>query len=947
VSVRPLLQECDKEPIHIPGLIQPFGALLALRERDGVVEHASENVPLLLGVEVAQALGRPVTELLTPVEGPLDILAHALALKVGRMSWIRVTSGNGHEFDLTLHRHAGMVLLELESKALSDGLSALSFQRELEDAVAAVQASEGLDELCQTLTSELRRLTGFDRVMVYRFDAEWNGAVIAESLAEGVDSYIDQHFPASDIPSQARAMFLQTWVRMIPSSTYVPVPLHAAPIREGEVPLDLGRSLLRSASPIHLEYLRNMQVGASLTISLIRDGQLWGLVTAHHSGPKHVQHVVRRGCELRGRVASSLLRSQEENDDLAYKNKLRAVHAQLLSYMTTEDDFVSALVNNSPNLLDLTSATGAAAAILFEGKWTLIGKVPRIDEINGLVRWLATEYPRSEVFATHELPRLYPPAENFKDVVSGLLAISIPKSDDNYVLWFRPEVIQTISWAGNPTKSVELHESGVRLHPRKSFSLWKEVVKSRAVPWKRVEIEAALELRKSITEIDLERQFHKERIARADVEAEKQRFVFLAEASGVLFSSLESVETLRDFGALATRRFCDWCVIHLWRDGELERALVAHATEEGQLVANEMLHFPLPRLERGTPLGDCMASGAPLLVSRVTRGWVEASSPNDDCTHFLLDRLGLESLVGAPLRARSQTIGLITFARASRTRRFSQDDAAFAMEIGRRVSSAIDNMRLYRDAREATVAREHVLSVVSHDLRTPLNAVQLGLGSMRRRLRDAAVPDSLKQSFTQSLSRIDSSCKRMSELIEDMLSVAKIDAGRFEVQREPVRVESLLREAQDMLEPLASSRAINLRVVNQDPSCAIECEPRRIMQVIANLVGNALKFTPERGEVTIELVRTGKEAVFAVRDTGPGIPPEELPYVFDRFWQASRTARHGAGLGLAIVKGIVEAHGGRVWVESVVGEGSTFWFSLPDRPSRSGEGAEQVGDRAQ
>ena len=256
-------------------------------------------------------------------------------------------------------------------------------------------------------------------------------------------------------------------------------------------------------------------------------------------------------------------------------------------------------------------------------------------------------------------------------------------------------------------------------------------------------------------------------------------------------------------------------------------------------------------------------------------------------------------------------------------------DAAFAMELGRRVSSSVDNMRLYQQAREATQAREQVLNVVSHDLRTPLNAVQLGLGSLQRRLRDAAMPDGLKQAFKQSIQKADSSCRRMSALIDDILSVAKIDAGRLEVTCERTRIDALLREAEDMLEPLAAARSLTLRVVNPHPAIVVDCEPARIMQVFTNLVGNAIKFTPAQRSVTLEVVHAEPAVVFAVRDEGPGIPPDELPHVFDRFWQASRTSRQGAGLGLAIVRGIVEAHGGQVWAENASGGGAVFTFTIP------------------
>lgn len=927
-----LLRECDSEPIHVPGMVQTHGALLALQALpEWHVTQASENAAQLFELPLEQVLGARLSGLLQSVgNAPIKDLVEGLA--AGELRWSHVTrkhNGPGQVFDAFAHVRDGVTILELEPTTTLDAPALFGFQGELQRAITAIQGAADLSTLCRLVAEQTRRLTGFDRVMIYRFDADANGEVLAESVGPGVDSYLGQHFPASDIPAQARRMLLENWLRMIPDSGYLPSRLTPAHNPETGRPLDLGLSLLRSPSPIHIEYLKNMGVGASLTVSLIDGGKLWGLIAAHHRTPKHVPHLVRQGCELLGRLMSSLLASKEESDDLENKQRLSVVHKQLLQYMAGADDFVSGLVKHSPNLLDLTAAAGAAAAVYFEGKWTLVGKVPRIDAINDLVRWLSTAYRGVELFSTNELPKLYPPAEAFKDLASGLLAISIPKSDNNYVLWFRPEVVQTIAWAGNPQKSVELRGGAASLHPRKSFALWKEVVRSKSLPWRKSELEAASELRKSIVEIDLERQFHRERVARADTEAEKQRFAFLSEASAALVSRLDLETTLHQFGKLTTRRFCDWCVVHLLQEGRYERALVAHTTTEGQLVADELKSYPAPRFDDASPFGKCMAGAAPLLMTRVSPEWVHSISPTQDYARFLLERLGMETVVAAPLIARGQPIGLIKFVRADRTRRFTKEDAQLVNELAGRMASALDNAQLYRAQQEATQAREHVLSVVSHDLRNPIGAIQLGVGAMRRKL-DNAIAEPAKSSFEATLQKIDSSCKRMTALIQDVLNLSKMERGRFIIDKREVTADSLLKEALDMLEPLAVARSIHLQVVNHVGHCVVRCEQERIMQVFSNLVGNAIKFIPEHERVTLELVQREPEVVFAVRDTGEGIAPEDLPHLFNRFWQARRTARQGAGLGLAIVKGIVESHGGRVWVESATGKGTSFYFSLPN-----------------
>ena len=924
-------QACEQEPIHIPGLVQAHGVLLALSEparpdSDWIIRQISANCAQSLGIETKDLLGASVSRLLGTGQA-LRLETALRELRPDESGWLRLIlegSEGAREFDAFVHRYDGVVIVELEWSTPIDTLAYLEFQQQIQPSITRIQGSADLTDLCRTVVAEVRRLTGYDRVMVYRFDDAWNGVVIAEAVQDGVQSYLGQHFPASDIPAQARRMFLMNWLRMIPDVGYVPISLIPDSNPVTGRPLDMSRSLLRSPSPIHIEYLKNMGVGASLTISLIHNERLWGLIACHHCTPKHIPHMMRNGCEVIGRLTSALLAAKEENEDLEYKRRLKAIHQQLLKYMSEPEDFVGGLVKHSPNLLELTSAEGAAAAIHFEGRWTLIGQVPRIEDINGLVKWLNTAYPGLEFFSTDSLPSLYPPAEGFKELASGLLAISIPKSNQNYVLWFRPEVIQTVTWAGNPEKPAQLNDRTVRLHPRKSFALWKERVRNKSLPWKPCELEAAAELRQSIVTIDLERQFRKERAARADTEAQRYRFAFLAEASRVLAESLNYEITLRGLAQLVTRQFCDWCVIYLMHEGRLQRTVIAHCTSEGQRVAEELHHYPLPTFA-GTPL-DGVLKGQPLLVTRVSRAWLHTVAEPARAA-FLEERLGVESLVVAPLIARAQMLGIIEYARSRRARRFNEDDLQLGVELAGRAATAVDNALLYRASLQAIQARDHVLGIVLHDLKNPLAAIQINTEVLKRYLQKTSFGTVIP--YEDFIHKIQRSCKRMRGLIEDMLSLSRIEAGRFTIEKTLVSAKTLLSEAFEMLEPLALAKSIAFKTSIRAEGCQVQCEPGRILQVFSNLVGNAIKFTPEYGQVTLDLEQCGPEVIFGVHDTGAGIPGAALPHIFDRFWQASRAESQGSGLGLTIAKGIIEAHGGQIWVESTVGHGSRFFFSLP------------------
>lgn len=526
-----LLLACEKEPIHTPGAIQPFGILLSVDEPRLRIRNASVNTDQALGIDAAKLVGRSFAEFVSAdqlhqlqkflgnenlrEQNPLTLLLHL------------PKSSMGERWELSAHRLAGCLILELEPGNTAE-LDLLSFHQKIRGAVQALQSASNLQQLCEAAVTQVRLITGFDHVMLYRFTAQWHGVVIAEARATHMDAYRDHHFPASDIPAQARAVFLQNWLRMIPDVDYTPVALYPSANPLNGAPLDLGNSTLRSVSPIHLAYLRNMQVKATLTISLIHEGRLWGLIACHHASPRLMNTDSRFGAKMIGQLVSSQIQIKESLDDLHYRARLRMVRAKLVSYMDQEEDLSLGLVKYSPTLLDLTGASGAAASIYHDSRWALIGKTPSVLEIEQLVDWLSARHAPEEMFCTNHLSNHFPPARAYKEVASGLLAVSIPKSRRNYILWFRPEVSTTVLWAGDPNKQVK-HEPGqTKLHPRSSFQSWQEIVEGAAEPWEKVEVEATAELRNSILALDLQREFRKEQVARAmaeQVSREKENMV--------------------------------------------------------------------------------------------------------------------------------------------------------------------------------------------------------------------------------------------------------------------------------------------------------------------------------------------------------------------------------------------------------------------------------------
>lgn len=527
----PQVRELKEAPIHIFSQIQPHGVLFVLGEPDLKILQVSNNVYTHFGISPEQLLEGSLEDLLDSFQLEQitkGLQAESLDYINPTKIWVRKKGDDYVVFDAIFHRNSeGLLILELEPAISQENIAFLSFYHLARASISQLESTTNLRDFCQIIVQEVRKITGFDRVMLYKFDDDGHGSVIAEEKLSHLEPYLGLHYPESDIPKPARKLFASNWIRLIPDTHASPVQIIPAQNPVSNSPVNLTNSILRSASACHVEYLHNMGVGASLTISLIKEGKLWGLIACHHQTPKYVSYELRKACEFLGRVIFSEISAREETEDYDYRMQLNHIQSVLVEYMSQEENFVNGLVKYQPNLLDLTNAQGAA--ILFGGQYTLIGETPKEEDLNYLVQWLRNNV-NEEVFYTDSLPILYPDAEKYKNVASGLLAIPISKR--NYVLWFRQEVIQTVNWGGDPNNAFELShtEGNLRLRPRKSFELWKETVRLTSLPWQSVEIKAALELRKGIVNIVLRQADELAQLAH-DLElsnAELKKFAYVA-----------------------------------------------------------------------------------------------------------------------------------------------------------------------------------------------------------------------------------------------------------------------------------------------------------------------------------------------------------------------------------------------------------------------------------
>ena len=490
------LTNCDREPIHIPGAIQPIGFLVALTA-DWQVARVSANIGDFLDQPPEAMVGALIQDLFTPKA--VHDLRNRVAMLGGRDAVERLFScvlvDGGPAFDVAVHVSAGEVVIEAEPASGEHG-----------DASGAVRSMMSrLDQAAdfpafyREGARQVRALLGYDRVMVYRFAEDGSGEVVAEAVRSGIGRFMGLRYPATDIPAQARELYRRNLLRLITDVNAVPVPIIPARNQDGR-PLDLSLSTLRSVSPIHIEYLKNMGVGASLSISIIVDGKLWGLFACHHYAARRPTFERRSVSELFAQMFSMRLESRERKETVEYERRARDISDQLLGAVASDET----LLKDPDWLADiLTHAIPAdGVGVWLGGNHAFSGETPPLEDFRRIVRAL-NGTAAGRVFATDHIGALVPEARAFASGAAGLLAIPISRSPRDYVILFRRELVHSVRWGGDPHKPVSFGPNGPRLTPRESFAEWKELVEGRSQPFTASEIRVAETLRATLIEVVL------------------------------------------------------------------------------------------------------------------------------------------------------------------------------------------------------------------------------------------------------------------------------------------------------------------------------------------------------------------------------------------------------------------------------------------------------------
>jgi PAS domain S-box-containing protein len=513
-AVTPESIDCAEELINLPGSVQRHGFLLVLDESSEDVVSASENAAEFLGVPVKLILGSTLDQL---VEREVLSAVRALLCSTstgGLVTYLGAFRVKGELCSVVTHCQEGRRILEFEKLdrlVISEIMNAV-----ITNFVGKLSRLESTLELCQAITKQVKDLTGFNRVLLYSFDEAGHGTVLTEESDGVLPSYLGLRFPASDIPQQARALYVLNTIRIIPDAQYEPSPLMGMPGMAAEK-LDLSLSVLRSVAPVHLEYMRNMGTMSSMSISIVHEGKLWGLISGHHATPRTVPFLVRSACDMLTKMVGNQLSAFRTAEKLGKMVHFHAVQRRMLTQMAADKNYLTALKDRLHDLMLVTDASGAA--LLMEGQVERTGITPDQPELLRLAEWLDTQ-PEVELFESRHLSDEVEWASSIREVASGLLAIRVSDVRRSYILWFRPEVQRTVLWAGEPIKR---EDDSAHLHPRTSFESWREIVVGQSAPWSEMEIESAWDFRTALMTIGLQR-------AEREAELSEARFQQLTHA---------------------------------------------------------------------------------------------------------------------------------------------------------------------------------------------------------------------------------------------------------------------------------------------------------------------------------------------------------------------------------------------------------------------------------
>ena len=842
------LLTCEDEPIRVPGSVQRHGFLLGLDETSEHVAVVSENVEEFLGIPVKLILGARLDSfldrevmaavtmmLMTPATEEIQTYLGAFQVRAELCSVIA-------------HRSNGRHILEFEKQDRLVG--AAKMNAIITNFVGLLSKLRTKEDMCRALTRQMKELTGYDRVMIYSFDEVGHGNVLSEENNGKLPSFLGLRFPASDIPRQARELYILNTTRIIPDANYLPSPLVGLAGTDAQQ-MDLSLSVLRSVSPVHLEYMHNMGTASSMSVSIVCEGKLWGLISGHHATPLSVPYLLRSACDMLSKLAATQIISFDTAEKLEKRSYLHAVQRTILTQVASGKNFLESLGAHVGSLRDVTGAQGAVLAV--DGTYVADGIVPDPASLMKIVAWLDNQ-PETLIF-TNKLSEQLPWADGIREKASGMIAARISDVNSRYVLWFRPEVVKMVVWAGEPVLKTSAQPD--TLHPRGSFASWKEIVRGQSEPWLEPEIESARDFRAAKVTIGLRR-------AEQAAELNEARFEQLTQTLPSIVFAMD------DTGNLSY-------VNQRWHAAGLK------------------------------PTGCWFDHGNVIDEDRPRCGhaW-------DECV-----RLGIE--FKEELRLRSDPAGIERWYLVHIVPFVTRHEGR-----GGWVGSCTDLTE--RREREAALRMTEKLaltgrmtSVIAHEINNPLESITNLMYLLRTEISNVGPA-------ADYIALAESELLRISGITKQTLRWSRETTGAPERSA----VGALFREVLRLFAGKIRNRQVKV-MIRRGEEVSIYGASGQLLQVIANLVSNAVDAANVGGNVWLSATETDTGTVIEVEDDGIGINAKVQAQLFKPFF--STKGDLGNGLGLYISKEIAERHGGELSVESTVGAGTTFRFSLPAAPT--------------
>ncbi|MEI6947262.1 PAS domain-containing protein [Paraflavisolibacter sp. H34] len=879
---------CGKQPLHQTNLIQPHGVLLVVNPKGYTLIQASENVTSLLGLTAREVVRQPLQRFLTAdsFSALLQRAAGGLFRRKAPLSLDFTTPGGPVTYMALVHEKHEALLVEVQFTDRLEGPqnSFIQVFQQVKDVMAAVESARTPQEVCLAAAPAIKRLSGIDKVMIYSFDEEWNGTVLAEVMEEGMESYLGLKFPASDIPKPARDLYLKNPFRIIPDRTYEPVALFPHLNQLTGTLTDLTDCSLRSVAPVHLEYLGNMKVQASLSARIVHNEQLWGLIACHHRTAKFLSFEECSFFELLSNIVSARISSLIHQESAAVKLQLQQHFGRLVEGVYLYDNLTRALLHHQEDLQRLLSAEGVA--ICWNGTIETVGLTPETDEIRHLVSWLRQKNV-ARTLHLPSLPKAYEAAAAFADAGSGLLALPIQVEQGNYILAFRPEVIQKVNWGGNPFDALRIEPGAATYHPRHSFQIWKETVMHTAAPWRTEEVAMAEDFRNAIVEYTL-------KLRNRELQRLIQEFTFVTDfIPEIIWSS--------------------------WPDGRVD--FFNQRWEEYTGLPREMevgTGWNLVVYPDDVPVArqvwtDALATGNPYETE------YRLKDRNGTYRWFLARAIPLRDAEGRIIKWYGSCTDI-------------HDRKVMSSLLEQKVQER--TLELQRSNIELE-ARNHELMqlthVATHDLQEPARKIHTYSALVKERFLQDCTPEA-----EGYMERVLRASKRLRLMLNDLLNFSRLYGA---ASLESTDLNELVGEVLADQEWKIREKSAQVTV---EPLPTLEAVPGQMRQVFHNIIANALKFTHPGREPRIHVaaafvdepdlqaaaVPQGRYSRISITDNGLGFDQQYVHKMFTMF-QRLHTEEEGTGIGLAVVKKIVETHHGLVTAFGKKGEGTQIVMVLP------------------